>query len=184
MGTIIYRNHPVEDLHCECWGPWAFSEEHMPYCLGYWSGIGSGPGESDTRMPKPSTMTWSRSTGSGSRVCVACMRDAVTKEVGCKWWALCSMAHTSSHEGPEYCGVSVRACIRSMAGKCEGEVAGGGCVIMCCLHRPPRNAHVVQFGTTHLPPPCRVHRPLERASVVHPDIVQGLLLCRFAMRFD
>ena len=152
--------------------------------MGYRSGLGPGPGESDTRMPKPSTMMWSHSIGSGSRVCVACIRDAATKGVGCRWWALCSMAHTSSHEGPEYCGVPIRAFIRSMAGKYEGEAAGGGCVIVCCLHRPPRNAYVVQSGTTHLPPPCRVHRPLERASVVHPDIVHGLLLCRFAMPLD
>ena len=95
------------------------------------------------------------------------------------------MAHISSHKGPEYCGVLVRACIRVTDGKCDGgEEAGGGWAIMCCLHLPPRNAHAVQSGMAHLPPPCRVHRLLERASVVHPDIVQGMLLCRFRMPFD
>ena len=135
----------------------------MPDVMGYWGGLGLGPGESDTRMPKPATMTWSCSAGSGTRVGVVCI---------------------VSHEGPEYRGVSVRACICSMAGKCEGEEAGGGRAIMCCLHLPPRNAHAVQSGTTHLPPPCRVHRLLERASVVHPDIVQGMLLCRLRMPSD
>ena len=93
------------------------------------------------------------------------------------------MAHISSHEGPEYRGAQVRACIRSMAGECEGE-AGGGRVIMCRVHVPPRSAHVARSGTTHLPRLCCAHRLSERASVVHPDIAQGMLLCRFRMPFD
>ena len=156
----------------------------MPDVMGYWGGLGLGPGESDTRMPKPSTMTWSCLVGSGNRVGVVGIQGVVTKEAGCLWWALCSMAHTSGHEGPEYCGESVRACIRSTAGECEGEEAGGGSATMCRLHLPPRNAPVVQSGTTHLSPLCRVHRLLERASVVHPDIMHGLLPCCFRMPFD
>jgi hypothetical protein len=70
-----------------------------------------------------------------------------------------------------------------MAGECEGE-AGGGRVTMCRLHVPPRNAHVVQSGTTHLLRPCCVHRLSDRASDVPPDLVQGMLLCRFRMPVD
>ena len=52
------------------------------------------------------------------------------------------------------------------------------------LHFPPRNAHVVQPGTTHLPPPWRMHKLLDCASVVHPGSAQGMLLCLLRMPPD
>ena len=61
---------------------------------------------------------------------------------------------------------------------------GGDWSIMCGLHFPPRNAHAVQPGTAHLPPPWQMHRLLDRASVVHPGFVQGTLLCRLRMPPD
>lgn len=94
MGTITYRNQPVEDLHCECWGQWATREEQMPYCMGYWGGLSPGPGESDTRMPKPSTMTWSWSAGSGTRV-GACALDVRSRRTSAARDGPCAAWHIS-----------------------------------------------------------------------------------------
>ena len=95
------------------------------------------------------------------------------------------MLSISGHEGPEYRGVLVRACIRVMDGRCGGDPeTGGDWSIMCGLHFPPRNAHAVQPGTAHLPPPWRMHRLLDRASVVHPGSVQDMLLCLLRMPPD
>ena len=99
----------------------------MPDAMGQWGRPGPGPGESDTRMPKPSTMTWSCSDGSGNRVGVVRIQGVAAKEVGCKCWARCIMAHISSHEGPEYCGALVSARICVTDGKRDGgEEVGGG----------------------------------------------------------
>jgi hypothetical protein len=59
------------------------SREQMPHAMGHWGRLGLGPGESDTRMPNPSTTKWSCAAGAANRVGVVCIQGMVAKEVGC-----------------------------------------------------------------------------------------------------
>ena len=113
------------------------SDEQMPYCTGYWSGLSPGHGESDTRMPKPPTMTWSWSAGSGfaSASCVSEVRSpmkSAARDRPCATWHISRATRAPSIVERR----SEPACFRWLADVKVRQVTSRRaccCVVFVCL---------------------------------------------------
>ena len=80
------------------------------------------------------------------------------------------MAHISSHEGPEYCGAQVRACIFSMAGGREGEAGDIAQGLLLWRFRMPFDCGIwlqLRDETGW----WRMHLLLRLTFLVHPGVI-------------